>query len=183
MWLSVAVFYALRWRATRIPRMPGEWAPHSVSRFSPRPPTYLFAPWILAAILLRPLLSQPREAARALTAALVIAFAINAPFFARNLDLSGSPFGFDSAQADGVYRWRNESFGLKQTASNVLRNAADQVGTRSAIWNQAVYDAVLSAHRALGMSPKIPPPRGREPPSHRRAMTTMKPMRPTPGMS
>jgi 4-amino-4-deoxy-L-arabinose transferase-like glycosyltransferase len=156
MWLAASAFFALRWRATRVPAH-ALWmgAALGLALFT-KATAWLFAPCLLAAIVLRPLLSHPRQTLRALGVALAIAFAINAPLFTRNFDLSGSPMGFDSAQADGVYRWRNDTFGWKQTASNLLRNTADQLGARSPVWNQSVYEVVLRAHQWIGIDPNDP---------------------------
>ncbi len=66
------------------------------------------------------------------------------------------PLGYDSAQGDGVYRWRNENPGLQSLASNLLRHTSEQLGARTARWNQSVYDAVLRAHRALALDPNDP---------------------------
>jgi hypothetical protein len=78
---------------------------------------------------------------------------INGPFFWRNIDLSGSPLGFDSAHADGKYRWKNEYFGWQPTVSNLIRNLSEQMGVRSENWNQGVYRGAIEAHRLLGLNP------------------------------
>jgi 4-amino-4-deoxy-L-arabinose transferase-like glycosyltransferase len=112
---------------------------------------YLFAPWLLGAILLgKPTQPRKRLIAGGLLAA-AMALAISTPQYIRNYSLSGSIMGFDSAQGDGVFRWRNETFGWAQTASNILRNLSDQLGDRSNGWNKAVYKVVTGAHRELGI--------------------------------
>jgi len=117
---------------------------------------YLFLPWPLAAILLPAMWRQRRQAARLALVAVACALAINLPHYARNWDLSGSVLGFDSAQGDGLFRWRNDTFGWKQTVSNVLRHGAEQLGARSDRWNQGVYRFVLAAHRDLGIDVNDP---------------------------
>ena len=116
---------------------------------------YLFAPPMLAAVWLcsRP---QRREAVRMLAFLAGGVLLINAPQYLRNVSLSGSPLGYDSAQGDGVYRWRNEHPGWKSTVSNLLRNTSEQLGARSPRWNQTVFDTVVKIHRALGIDPHDP---------------------------
>ena len=113
---------------------------------------FLFAPPLLAAILLVRRLDAKRFALWCAMAILLF----NGPQYVRNLQLSGSPLGFDSAQGDGFFRWRNEHPGWRSTASNLLRNTSEQLGARSARWNRAVYDTVLKMHAALGLDPQDP---------------------------
>jgi len=112
---------------------------------------YLFLPPLFAAVVW---LRADVVRFAGWTVALVLA--VNGPQFARNLDLSGSPLGFDSAQGDGVYRWRNEAVDLRAMLSNVLRHVSEQLGARSERWNQTVFDVVIAIHRKAGIDPNDP---------------------------
>jgi hypothetical protein len=109
---------------------------------------WLFLPPLLLAAGVR----RRREFA-AITAGILL---LNGPQFVRNLRLSGSPIGFDSAHGDHVYRWRNESLSWRPLASNFLRHTSEQLGARSDRWNQSVYRTVLAVHQALGLDPNDP---------------------------
>jgi hypothetical protein len=146
MWLVTAVFFGLRcYRAGTLRDATLMGAALGFALLT-KGTAYVFAPWPL-------LLFLPR---RRLVVAGAIAFAINAPHYVRNYSLSGSPMGFDSAQGDGVYRWRNERFGWRETASNAIRNVSDQLGARSTGWNEGVYRIALGLHRAIGIDPNDP---------------------------
>ncbi len=146
MWLAVMVYFALSFRCSG--RMRDALYLGAALGFAlfTKGTAYLFAPWVL--LLLVPW--------RGWLPAVALAGLINAPQYARNLDLSGSPMGFDSAQGDGVFRWRNERFGWRETASNAIRNVSDQLGSRSSAWNGGVYRAALDLHRAIGTDPNDP---------------------------
>jgi hypothetical protein len=125
---------------------------------------YLFAPLPILAVILESLcreapanrLKTVAVLSKGIALAGLIVLVVNAPQYVRNYRLSGSVLGFDSAQGDGFFRWRNETFGWKQTLSNVLRNTSEQLGQRSPRWNQSVYDAVLDLHRRLHIDPDDP---------------------------
>ena len=109
---------------------------------------YLFAPPVVLALVL---IRRPPVRARSLAWIAAGVLAVNTPQYIRNFRFSGSPLGYDSAQGDGVYRWRNEHPGVKSTISNLIRHTSDQLGGRSEHWNQAVFHAALALHRALGI--------------------------------
>jgi 4-amino-4-deoxy-L-arabinose transferase-like glycosyltransferase len=115
---------------------------------------YLFLPPVVAAILITRW--RPTGKQRFVSAAAVMlgsALAVNVPQYVRNYDLSGSVIGFDSAQGNGFFRWRNESFGWKPTVSNIVRNMSEQIGGRNQSWNRTVYEAAISIHHWLGLDP------------------------------
>ena len=117
---------------------------------------YLFAPPLLAAVWV-PVAWRDRKRLLAITAGLTACvLLINGPQYERNIALSGSPLGFDSAQGDGFFRWRNDRFGWRETVSNALRHASEQLGSANACWNQRVYDAVVRADTGIGTSVNDP---------------------------
>jgi 4-amino-4-deoxy-L-arabinose transferase-like glycosyltransferase len=116
---------------------------------------YLFAPGlILALAILAWRWWRSHPASIALIG--LCALAPNLPQYARNINLSGSPLGFDSAHGDGRFRWQNEKFGWQATVSNILRHSTEQLGARSERWNHGLYDAVVSTHRKLGIDVNDP---------------------------
>src|SRR5207302_9532628 len=135
LWLVCMVYFAMRGTRTR------QWSDYLFLGCSiglalgTKATAYLFAPFLLIAGLRLPAPALIRVAAAILAAILLL----NGPQFFRNFELSHSILGFDSAQGDAKYRWRNEHLGWKPTISNVLRNTSDQLGMRSDKWNQAVY--------------------------------------------
>ena len=141
-WLVCAVYFAIRRDAPWL-------ALSAALALATKGTAYLFLPplMVYAAVVL------PRRQLAWIAGAICI---LNGPQYARNLQLSGSPLGFDSAQGNGVFRWRNEHLTWQSAVSNVLRHASEQLGARSPRWNQSVYDAVLGIHRALGIDPQSP---------------------------
>jgi hypothetical protein len=117
---------------------------------------YLFAPWILAAVLAPAMAKNPRRFLPLSFAAACLALSLNTPQYVRNHTLSGAVMGFDSAQGDGFYRWRNDRFGWKPTISNVLRHTSEQLGARSDKWNQFVFLLVNRVHSVLGIDVNDP---------------------------
>jgi hypothetical protein len=111
---------------------------------------YLFAPPLMLAIVL---IRRPPVRARSLVWIAAAILAVNTPQYIRNIRLSGSPLGFDSAQGDSIFRWRNEHPGFRSTISNFIRHTSDQLGDRGERWNQAVFHGALAAERALGIDP------------------------------
>lgn len=139
-WLVCAVYFAVRRDALWL-------ALSAALALATKGTAYLFLPPLLvyAAVVL------PRRQLAWIAAAICV---LNGPQYVRNLQLSGSPLGFDSAQGDAVFRWRNEHLTWKPGVSNALRHTSEQLGARSPRWNQAVYDAVVRIHHTLGLDPE-----------------------------
>lgn len=156
MWLVAAVYFAARFaRSSKTSDALACGAALGLALLT-KATAYLFAPWLLLAVVAgRARTITPRVLAGC-ASALVLALLINTPQYARNFQLSGSILGFDSAYGAGFYRWRNEIFGWRQTSSNILRNVSDQLGGRSEKWNRQVYDWTLRAHQRLGIGVNDP---------------------------
>jgi 4-amino-4-deoxy-L-arabinose transferase-like glycosyltransferase len=156
MWMVAAIYFAARWARSQ------SWgdalalgAALGLALLT-KATAYLFVPWLLAAVILPRARSLSLRSLQMAAAALICALLFNAPQCARNLQLSGSILGFDSPHGDGFFRWRNETFGWKQTASNVLRNTSEQLGGRSETRNRKVYDWTVRAHQWLGIDVNDP---------------------------
>ncbi len=156
LWLVLAVYFALRWRTSGSAEDAALLGCALGLALLTKATAYLFAPWPLAVILARPALDSGKRFARAAAWIAACALAINLPQYIRNFDLSGSPMGYGSSFGTDEFRWRNESFGWKQTLSNLLRNASEQLGARGDAWNRGVYDTVIDTHRRLGIDPADP---------------------------
>jgi hypothetical protein len=116
---------------------------------------YLFAPALILAIAI-PAWKYWRVHLTSIALIALCGLAPNLPQYARNINLSGSPLGFDSAQGDGKFRWQNDKFGWRATVSNILRHATEQLGARSDRWNQAVFNGAVSVHQKLGLDVNDP---------------------------
>ncbi len=150
MWLVAAIYFALRLAET-VDRVDAVYLGTACGlALYTKATAYLFVPFLLLAVLL------PRRSRQFAVAAAFVALAINTPQYVRNYSLSGSAMGFDSAQGDGVFRWRNDSLGWKPTVSNVLRNLSEQLGGRSERWNTLVFRSVTRAHHLLGIAVNDP---------------------------
>jgi dolichyl-phosphate-mannose-protein mannosyltransferase len=150
MWLVAAVYFAARFATSQAWKDSLALGGALGLALLTKATAYLFAPWLLAAVIVPCAGKFGKRLLAGLLAAAGCALLLNAPHYARNLDLSGSILGFDSAHGDGFFRWRNETFGWKQTASNVVRNLSEQLGGRSDGWNRSVYAAAVRAHAWLG---------------------------------
>lgn len=114
--------------------------------------TWLFAPPVgLAVLALTPRRALRRLAASA-AAGLVLALAVNAPHWWRNLSLYGDPLTDPTLRRE----YRVERVTPATIASNVLRNATLQLGTPSDRVNHVIERGVLAVHRFLGADPVDP---------------------------
>jgi 4-amino-4-deoxy-L-arabinose transferase-like glycosyltransferase len=156
MWLIAMTWFALRYRRTseRSDAL-AMGAALSLALFT-KATAYLYAPPMLAVILVPALWRQRDKWLKVAAPAALFVVLVNGPQFWRNYELSGSPLGYDSAQGDGFFRWRNETLGWRPALSNVLRNLSEQVGSRNEHWNNAVFEHVIRIHAALKIDPNDP---------------------------
>ncbi len=132
-----------------------------------RPLPILFAPPLILAILLIRRTPVSMRLVAWIAGGILL---INTPHYVRNWRMSGSPLGYDSAQGDGLFRWRNEHPGVKSTLSNFIRHSSDQLGGRDPISLRIRGSSRLRLRFqrvALESIPTIPEPPGLMPDSPR----------------
>jgi hypothetical protein len=150
-WLIAAAFFALRLVATL------SWVDALFLgaacglALNTKATAYLFAPWMLIAVLTPAIARFRRRVLLPAAMAALLALTLNMPQYVRNYSLSGSPMGFASAHGDNSFRWRNDHLGWQATVSNILRHTSEQLGGRSPLWNDSVFRFVTRAHNTLGI--------------------------------
>ena len=114
---------------------------------------YIFAGPLVVILLFG---GRDRSISRAVGRGLVIglcAVGLNAPHYARNVELFGSPLG---PGGDGNFRYANDALSLPLLTSNVLRNLGLHAGTPWAAANARIELVIDAAHRAIGVPPDDP---------------------------
>ena len=88
---------------------------------------------------------------------LVLGAAVNAGYFARNVEASGSLLGPRVEQADHVtYVYTNDAITPLTLVSNIMRNVAVQLALPSWSWNKAVDEFVRTTHLLMDIDPHDP---------------------------
>lgn len=152
-WLASTIYFLLRPDETRFtPLLAGLSLGLALGT---KATAYLFVPPLILWVAIRQW-RWWREQLRAAVLVALAALTLNLPQFARNVDLSGSPLGFDSAQADEKFRWRNEAINPQVIASNFLRHSTEQLGMRSERWNESVYRLSVNLQRRIGIGENDP---------------------------
>lgn len=115
--------------------------------------TYLFGFPIVVWFVATRWKRGPRTLVPALGLIFGVALVLNLPFFARNLQVEGSPLG---AGKEGDLAYANESHGPGAIASNIVRNVALQVGTPSHAVNVRIDSIITRSLRRLNIDADDP---------------------------
>ena len=113
-----------------------------------------FFVWFAVAAVRR---SGPRRGTALVLLAGSAALLLNAPTYARNLDVFGTPLGPTYEQTStGRFKSTNSLLGPVALASNAVRNAALQLASPVEAANRKVERAVTRAHELVGLSVNDP---------------------------
>ncbi len=110
---------------------------------------YVFAAPFVVVFLLS---GRARPTSQRLGQGLVIglcALALNAPHYARNVHVFGSPLG---PGGEGNFRYLNDAVSPSILASNLVRNIGLHVGTPSPAANAWLERVIAAAHREIGIA-------------------------------
>ena len=116
---------------------------------------YVMAPGLAAGLLAGAAPGLRRSWLRGLPVVAAAALCVNAPHAYRNWELNGHPLGDGSAMEAGAQPYGNQRIDAGVLLSNVLRNVTLEATLRPA-WSDAIYEAVVGVHRALGLDPNDP---------------------------
>jgi hypothetical protein len=116
--------------------------------------------FVLPPIMLGIWLFWPQKTRRAFTSHLplfaVLVVLVNAPHYVRTYTYAKSPFGCDSADCKGGWKYANDRITFSGIVSNLVRNTAIHLATPSAEWNADVQRYSEKLVKAFGGDPKDP---------------------------
>ena len=114
---------------------------------------YVFAFPFVAWLVFSSLRQGGRRKVALVGGALFLAVLVNAPHYARNYEMYGSPLGPGSEGGDFVYT--NQLLSPAAITSNILRNAGLNLAIQSSV-DRATEGFIYGLHDRLGISPKDP---------------------------
>ena len=114
-----------------------------------KPTAYIYALPFVAWLVLSSLSRFRASKTILFLSGLSLALFINAGHFYRNYQFSGTPLG--QTLETGDYSYENSAFGIKVTASNILRNVGLHLESKSK-FDSLTQRAIEHAHRYLGIS-------------------------------
>lgn len=122
-----------------------------------RPTAYLFAFPFFVWFAIAALRGNHRRGLALVAVAGATALALNAPYYARNLETYGSPLGPTAVRTSaGEFKSTNSLYRPSELVSNIVRNAALQLASPIAGADRTVERAVAKVHKAIGISENDP---------------------------
>ncbi len=149
-WLCCTVSAGLRLRSVGWEARSSDWAVLGAAiglSVLTKATAYLFLAPFLLWFVLGAMRSRVWRAARGWAVAATVALAVVAPHYARNINLYGRPLGKPGTNGEV-----NAAFLASGLVSNVVRNVALHLGTRSPAVNEAVFRAIQGVHRVIGIN-------------------------------
>jgi hypothetical protein len=121
-----------------------------------KPTGYVFALPLIVWFAVSSIAHEHRVAWRRLALVVLVALALNAGYFVRNIATFGAPLGPGSEGQHGEYQYINGTIGVKPMLSVALRNLAVHLGTPWPRVNAMTEGAVGAAHRLLRLDVNDP---------------------------
>ncbi|MGH9760646.1 MAG: ArnT family glycosyltransferase, partial [Blastocatellia bacterium] len=153
-WISVAVYYILRWREEQTWAICLAIGSASGLAILTKGTAYLFLPPVLLACWWLASKQGRKRLLVRVPAILLAVVVLNGPLYLRNYRLSGSPLGFSSPLGDDPQRqYSNSHISASVTLANIVKNLSLHVGTPSEAVNQRIARFIDSMFRITGINP------------------------------